>query len=91
VSRTHPRRGQLIRFRGLAAPRHNGARVQIQRLGSDRRWHTIARPALHATSTSASVYGLRTRVHRGGRYRATLPPDRHHARGFSRTIRIRVH
>src|SRR5947208_776459 len=33
VSRTHPRRGQLIRFRGRVAPRHNGARVQIQRVG----------------------------------------------------------
>ncbi|TML00160.1 MAG: hypothetical protein E6G34_01285 [Actinobacteria bacterium] len=91
VSRTHPRRGQLIRFRGRVAPRHNGARVRIQRVGSDRRWHTIARPVLHRTSTNSSVYGLRIRVHRGGRYRATLPPDRHHARGFSRTIRIRVH
>jgi hypothetical protein len=91
VSTTHPRRGQLIRFRGLTAPRHNGARVEIQRLGSDLRWHTVKRPALHSAATNLSSYLARMRVHRGGRYRATLRPDGHHARGTSRSIRIHVH
>jgi hypothetical protein len=91
VSSAHPRRGQLIRFRGLTAPRHNGARVQIQRLGSDLRWHTIARPVLHGATTNLSAYVARMRIHRGGRYRATLRPDSHHARGVSRSIRIHVH
>jgi hypothetical protein len=92
VSSRHPRRGHFIRFRGLVAPRRNGAHVQIQRLGSDLRWHTVARPQLHRTSsTGSSAFGARIRVHRGGRYRATLGADSHHARGFSRSISIRVH
>jgi hypothetical protein len=90
VSNTHPVRGQLIRFHGRVAPRHNGMRVQLQRLGADRRWHTISRPRLHSTSGNASTYSVRRRARRGGLYRVIAGPDRTHSRGFSRAIRVRL-
>jgi hypothetical protein len=91
VSNTHPARGHLIRFSGRVAPRHNGMRVQIQRLGSDGRWHTLARPRLGNATGNASKYSVLLRARRGGLYRVTAGPDAHHWRGFSRAIRIRVH
>jgi hypothetical protein len=90
VSNAHPLRGALIRFHGRVAPRHNGMRVQLQRLGSDRRWHTIARLRLHSASGNASSYSVRRRARRGGLYRVIAGPDRTHSRGFSRSIRIRL-
>jgi hypothetical protein len=91
VSTTHPRSGQRVRFHGSVAPAHNGFRVRIQRLGSDGRWHTLARPLLHQSVGNSSAYSTRIRVRRSGRYRATVAPDAHNARGFSRLIRIQVH
>ena len=91
VGTTHPARGQRLRFHGSVAPSHNGFRVRIQRLGSDGRWHTLARPSLHQGSGNTSVYSVRIRVRRSSRYRATVAPDAHHARGISRVIGIQVH
>jgi hypothetical protein len=91
VSTRHPLRGQRIRFHGRVAPRHKGLLVLIQRLGSHGRWHTLARTRLRSTSGNASVYSVRPRARRSGLYRAVVRPDAHHARGFSRVIRIRLH
>jgi hypothetical protein len=90
VSTHHPRRGHLVRFFGRAAPRHNGLLVQIQRLGSDHRWHAIGRARLRAAAGNTSVYGVRLRVRRSGLFRAIVGPDAHHARGFSGVLRITV-
>ena len=90
VSNTHPRRGRLVRFHGRVGPRHNGLAVLIQRLGSDRRWHTVARTRLRRTRGNASVYSTLIRVRRSGRYRAIVGPDAGHLQGASGAVRIRV-
>jgi hypothetical protein len=90
ASATHPRRGDLVRFHGTAAPRHNRLRVLLQRLGSDHSWHTVARPRLHRASGNRSAYSVRIAVRRSGLYRAVVGPDARHAKGFSRVLRIRV-
>jgi hypothetical protein len=89
VSTHRPRRGHLVRFYGRVAPRHDGLLVQIQRLGSDRRWHTVARARLRSATGNSSAYSRRLRA-RSGLYRAIVGPDSHHARGFSGAVRIRV-
>jgi hypothetical protein len=91
ASTTHPKSGHRVRFQGRVGPRHNGLRVFLQRLGPNRRWHTIARTRLRAAGSNASRFVLQVRVGRSGLYRAIVGPDASHARGSSRSIRIRVH
>jgi hypothetical protein len=91
ASTTHPKRGHFVRFQGRVAPRHNGLRVFFQRLGPNGRWHTVARTRLRATRGNASRFLVRVRAGRSGLYRAIVGPDASHARGSSRSIRIRPH
>jgi hypothetical protein len=90
VSRRHPPAGTLVRFHGHAAPGHRGHLVLIQRLGAFGRWHTIRVTRLRGFGTSFSFYSVRLRVRHSGRYRVVVLPDAGHARGVSRTVRIRV-
>jgi hypothetical protein len=90
VSNRFPRHGTLIRFHGRVAPAHNGFRVQIQRLGSGRVWHTIASARLHRALGNASTYSIKLKA-RTGTYRATVKPDAHHWRGSSAGIKITTH
>jgi hypothetical protein len=90
VSRLHPLLGGFVRFHGQVAPAHNGLRVLVQWLGPHGRWHTIKSTRLRRAG-GASEYSVRVRIERGGRYRVIVGPDADHARGRSRTVRIRAH
>jgi phosphodiesterase/alkaline phosphatase D-like protein len=90
VSTTHPRRGGLVRLHGSVAPMANGRRVQLQRLGSDHRWHTVWRPPLRRALGNRSTYSRVFRIRRSGLWRAMVRPDAQHARGFSRAIALGV-
>jgi len=91
VSKSHSRRGGLVRFHGTVAPAHNGGHVLLQWLGPNHRWQTVRRLRLHRAGTGASAYGTVIRLSRGGRWRAVVQPDLQNAKGFSQVRRIRLH
>jgi hypothetical protein len=90
VSRLHPPPGSLVRFHGVVGPRHNWLRALIQRLGPRGHWHTIKQTRLRGAAGRLSFYTVRVRIRRNGQYRVVVGPDTGHARGLSRTVRIRV-
>jgi len=90
VSRLHPPAGSLVRFHGLVGPHHNGLRVLVQRLGPRGHWHTVRQTRLGGAGGGLSSYSVRVRIERNGRYRVAVGPDAAHARGVSRTVRVRV-
>ncbi|HYB25793.1 MAG TPA: hypothetical protein VEF89_04195 [Solirubrobacteraceae bacterium] len=90
VSSLHPVRGSWVRFHGQVRPAHFWLRVLVQWLGPRGRWQTIRRTRLRAAAGGVSVYGVRVRIERSGRYRVVVGPDNGHARGRSATVRIRV-
>jgi hypothetical protein len=90
VSRRHPPRGTMVRFRGHVGPGHNGLRAFIQWLGPRGHWHTIKRPRLRGAGGGLSFYSVLVRIERGGRYRVVVGPDSGHAAGSSQVVRIRV-
>jgi hypothetical protein len=83
VSDRTPRVGQLVRFRGLACPAHEGLGVRIQRKTAKGGYRTVRRTTLRP-GTRCSAYSRRFRIYRDGTYRVTAD-DADHARGFSRT------
>ena len=89
VSDSTPRAGQLVRFSGRACPESDGAVVSIQRQSSSGRYRTVRRTRLRA-ATTCSTYSRRLRVHRDGRYRATVD-DAARARGYSRSRLLNAH
>jgi hypothetical protein len=83
--------GQRVRLRGIVAPSDNGRRVLLQNLGPGHRWHTMSRPLLHRMPGNLSGYSAILSAGQRGLWRAVVPPDAHHARGFSRELRVRLH
>ncbi len=90
VSRRHPSRGSLVRFHGNVAPGHPGHLVLVQRLGPLGRWHTIAFARLRGGGAGFSLYSVKVRIRRSGRYRVVVVTDASHVAGVSRPLRIRV-
>lgn len=88
VSDRRVRRGQIVRFSGRACPQHDGSLVRIQRL-SRRGWRTVRRTRLR-DARRCSVYRRRTRLYRGGRYRAVVVGHADHANGISPSRRVAV-
>ena len=84
-----PRSGQVVRFRGRACPESDGAVVSIQRRSASGRYRTVRRTRLRA-ATRCSTYSRRMRIHRDGRYRATVD-DAARARGYSRSRFLNAH
>lgn len=91
VSRRRPPRGGWVRFHGQVGPAHNGLLVHVQWLGPRGHWNLIKLTRLRRAGGSASVYSVRVRIERSGRYRVLVGPDSDHAKGASRTVRIHVH
>lgn len=89
VSDSTPRAGQLVRFRGRACPKSNGAVVSIQRQTSPGRFRTVSRTRLKAAG-SCSAYSKRLRIRRDGTYRATTD-DAARARGYSNPRFLNAH
>lgn len=88
VSDRTPRKGALVRFRGLACPSHDGLLVRIQRKTA-KGFRTVRRTRL-TDAPRCSKYSRRLRVYRDGTYR-TVVDDPDHARGFSPTRFVNVH
>ena len=78
-----------MRFRGRVAPAHKGLLVVIQWLGPHGHWHAVKFTRLRGAVGGVSVYSVRLRVQRDGRYRVVVRADAGHARGLSRTVRLR--
>jgi hypothetical protein len=89
VSRRHPVRGSLVRFRGRVGPADNGRRAFVQWLGPRGHWHTIVTTRLRGAGGGPSFYSVRVRIERRGRYRVVVPADASNARGQSATVHIR--
>ena len=90
VSDRTPEAGQLVRFRGTAAPAHDGARVRIQRRESQG-WVTVARTRLRDAGDAVSRYRRRVRVYESGVYRVRVSSgDTDHLRGTSRRRTLTV-
>lgn len=85
-----PRRRSLVRFSGSAAPAHDGAVAEIQRLRSTGGYGTIARTRLRDAGSGRSVYSRRIRISRTGTFRVVVRGDADHATGFSRRRTARV-
>jgi hypothetical protein len=88
VSRRHPVRGSLVRFRGRVGPPDNGRRAFVQWLGPRGHWHTIVTARLRGAGGGLSFYSVRVRIERRGRYRVVVPADSSNARGQSATVHI---
>jgi hypothetical protein len=88
-----PAAGHRVRFSGRACPKHNGARVRIQRHTRTGRWRTVRRTRLlDLAGTTCSRYRKRFRVFHDGTYRTfVVSPDKDHVNGRSRARRIDVH
>jgi len=89
VSDSTPRAGQLVRFRGRACPKSDGAVVSIQRKSSSGRFRTVRRTTLKA-ATTCSAYSRSLRIRRDGTYRVTTD-DAARARGYSRARFLNAH
>lgn len=82
VSDATPRVGQVVRFRGVACPAHDGLLVKIQRETRTGNFRTVRFTRLRA-ATRCSAYSRRLRIFKDGTYRVTTD-DADHARGISR-------
>jgi hypothetical protein len=92
VSDATPRRGQLVRFSGTAAPAHDGAIVRIERKRRDGTYGLVARTVLRDAGDERSRYSRRIRVRSTGTYRVVVVSnDGDHVNGTSRPRRLRVH
>jgi hypothetical protein len=91
VSSHTPAQGSLVRFSGRVAPGHRHHLAFVQRLGSDRRWHTVKFMRLRGLNPAFSFYSVHVRIDQSGFYRVVVRPDSTHARGFSRVVHLKVH
>jgi hypothetical protein len=90
VSDATPSRGERVRFSGLTAPAHDGAKVLIQRRTASG-WRTVATTTLLDAGADVSRYAKRVKVRRSGSYRVRVPaPDADHLRGTSRRRTLKV-
>lgn len=88
VSRLRPPLGGWVWFHGQAAPAHGGMHVLVQWLGPRGRWHTVKVTRLRGAGGGFSVYRVRVRIARFGRYRVVVGSDSGHAQGRSPAVRI---
>ena len=92
VGTTHPRRRQMVRFYGTAAPAHDGKPVLIQKRTSTGSYRTVAQTVLLDNGTATSKYSKRPRIRRSGTYRVIVESlDQDHDNGASRSRSLRVH
>jgi hypothetical protein len=74
----------VVTFTGIGAPAHPGARVEVQQMDKNGRFKTFAT----TTTTPQSTFSLRTRVKRGGVFRALFGGDGMFGISASRPIRV---
>jgi hypothetical protein len=90
VSDSTRRRGQLVRFSGFVAPRHDGRPVLIQRRSATGVFVTVRRTLLGPTTGNRSAYTTTLRVRSTAVYRARVLAHGDHLTGTSVPIRLRV-
>lgn len=78
------KQGGVVTFTGAGAPAHPGASVELQQQTSHGGFKTFSSTVVSATST----YSLRTRVKRGGVFRALFPGDDLFGVSASRPLRV---
>ena len=90
VSATRVRSGRLVRFSGRVSPARPGALVAIQKLNRKRNWVTVAGTITHRLNSTASRYGKRVRIRRGGTYRVYVSAaDGNFVPNAGRSVKIR--
>jgi hypothetical protein len=98
---TTPARGQLVRFSGFVAPRHDGGTVLLQRRTPSGFWAVVARVAAQPVATgNRSRFTRVLKVGAGlgsvgagigiGSYRARVLSDGDHLTGTSTRVALRV-
>ena len=91
VSDSTPKRGQMVRFYGTAAPAHDGKPVQIQKKTLTG-YKTVARTVLVDNGTATSKWSKKLRIRSKGTYRIVVQSvDQDHLNGTSRSRTLRVH
>jgi hypothetical protein len=90
VGDSTPNRGQRVGFTGFVAPKHDGGTALIQRLSATKRWGTVWRTLLRATTGDRSRYSTSLVIRRTGTYRVRVGADGDHLAGTSRTRTLTV-
>jgi hypothetical protein len=85
-----PNRGQRVGFTGFVAPKHDGGTALIQRRSATKRWGTVRRTLLRATTGDRSRYSTSLVIRRTGTYRVRVGADGDHIAGTSRTRTLTV-
>lgn len=85
-----PRRGQSVRFFGTVKPANVGAAVLVQRRTATG-WRTVRQTTLAASTATSSVYTLKLKIRRTGRYRTEIPANGALQVGHSVSRRLVVH
>jgi len=91
VGDSTPRRGQRVRFSGLAFPQHDGRLVYIQRRSSTGSYVTVAKTRLRDNGDQNSKFSRRLGIFRDGVFRVKVTKDADHATGVSSRRALRVH
>jgi hypothetical protein len=91
VGDSTPRRGQRVRFSGLAFPQHDGRTVYIQRRSATGSYVTVAKTKLADNGDQSSKFSRRVRVFRDGVFRVKVTADADHGTGVSPRRNLRVH
>lgn len=84
ASHTRVKKRGVVTFTGLGAPAHPGARVELQQMDAHGRFKTFAT----TTTTPQSTFSVRTRVKRGGVFRALFGGDGMFGISASRPLRV---
>jgi hypothetical protein len=91
VSDSTPKRGQMVRFFGTAAPAHDGKPVLIQKKTATG-YRTVARTVLVDNGTANSKWSKKLRIRSKGTYHVVVQSvDQDHDNGTSRSRTLRVH
>jgi hypothetical protein len=90
VSDKTPKKGQRVRFFGAVKPAYTNGVVYLQRKTAAG-WTNVKQTTMTLGNTEQTIYSLKLRVKRTGRYRTAVLGDQAHETGISRTRRLVVH
>jgi hypothetical protein len=84
ASHTRVRPRGVVTFSGMGFPAHAGSKVELQQTDKHGRFKTVATGVI----STGSTFRVRTRVRRGGVFRALFPGDGQFGVAASRSVRV---